>query len=87
MESFGWVCFTPGEHKANHMSLRQNLTIKSDDHEKEGHFCNCRGISIHLPLTRGVQPRGQLSLYLLNDLIGLYSEFTNGIIAPAVGHL
>ena len=54
-----------------HMSLRRNLTIKSHDHEKEGHFCNCRGISIHLPLTRGVQPSGQLSLYLLNDFNSL----------------
>ena len=70
-----------------HMLLRQNLTIKSHDHGKEGHFCNCRGISIHLPLTRGVQPRGQLSLYLLNDLSSLCSEFTIGIIAIPVGHL
>ena len=69
------------------MFLRQNLTIKSHDGGKEGHFCYHNDISNHLPLTRGVQPPGQLSLYLLNDLSSLCSEFTKGIIALAVGHL
>ena len=73
--------------KMEHMFLRQNLTIKSHDGGKEGHFCYHNDISNHLPLTRGVQPPGQLSLYLLNDLSSLCSEFTKGIIALAVGHL
>ena len=45
-----------------HISLEQNLTIRSHDGGKEGHFCNCGDTSIHLPLTRGTQPSGQLSL-------------------------
>ena len=70
-----------------HMFLTQNLTINSHDGGKGGHFCYHNGISNHLPLTRGVQPSGQLSLYLLNDLSSLFSEFTKGIIALTVGHL
>ena len=73
--------------KIIHMFLTQNLTINSHDGGKGGHFCYHNGISNHLPLTRGVQPPGQLSLYLLNDLSSLCSEFTKGIIALAVGHL
>ena len=42
-----------------HISLEQNLTIRSHDGVKEGHFCNCGDISIQLPLTRGTQPSGQ----------------------------
>ena len=72
---------------SSHMFLRQNLTIKSHDGGKGGHFCYHNGISNHLPLTRGVQPPGQLSLYLLNDLSSLCSEFTKGIIALPVWHL
>ena len=52
-----------------HISLRPNLTIKSNDHGKEGHFCNCRGIIIHLQLTRRVKPLGQLSLYLMTLIV------------------
>ena len=52
-------------------SLRQNLTTKTHDHRKQGHFCNCRGTNTHLPLTRDAQPSGQLSLYLLNYLNSL----------------
>ena len=73
--------------KKIHILLRKNLTIESHDGGKESHFCYHNGISNHLPLTRGVQPPGQLSLYLLNDLSSLCSEFTKGIIALAVGHL
>ena len=69
------------------MFLRQNLTIKGHDGGKEGHLCNCNGMSNHLSLTRGAPLVGQLSLYLLNDLSSLCSEFTKGIIALAVGHL
>ena len=60
---------------------------QSDDHGKEGHFWSCKGTNTHLPLTRDAQPSGQLSLYLLNDLNSLWSEFTKGIIALTVGHL
>ena len=31
-----------------HMFLRQKLIIKSNDGKKEGHLCNCNGISNHL---------------------------------------
>ena len=41
-----------------HISLEQNLTIKSHDGGKEGHFCDCGDTSIHLPLTRSAQPSG-----------------------------
>ena len=51
-----------------HISLEQNLTIRSRDGGKEGHFCNCGDTSNPLPLTRSAQPSGQLSLYLLNEL-------------------
>ena len=54
-----------------HISLEQNLTIRSHDGGKEGHFCNCGDTSIHLPLTRSAQPSGQLSLYLLNEFNSL----------------
>ena len=40
-----------------HISLEQNLTIRSHDGGKEGHFCNCGDTSIHLPLTIGVPNR------------------------------
>ena len=46
---------------ALHISLVQNLTIKSLDGGKGGHFCNCGYTSIYLPLNRGTQPSGQLS--------------------------
>ena len=45
-----------------HISLEQNLTIRSHDGGKEGHFCNRGDTSIHLPLTRTTEPSGQLSL-------------------------
>ena len=64
-----------------HISLRLNLTIKSHELGNEGHFCNCSGTSIHLPLTRGSQPLGQLSLNLLNNLDFLWREFSKGMIA------
>ena len=54
-----------------HISLEQNLTIRSHNGGKEGHFCNCGDTSIHLPLTRSAQPSGQLSLYLLNEFNSL----------------
>ena len=57
--------------KRTHISLEQNLTIRSHDGGKEGHFCNCGDTSIHLPLTRSAQPSGQLSLYLLNEFNSL----------------
>ena len=60
----------------NHVSLEQNLTIRSHDCGKEGHFCNCGDTSIHLPLTRSAQPSGQLSLFLLNEFNSLWGEFT-----------
>ena len=44
-----------------HMFLRKNLTIKSHDCGKEGHLCNCNGISNHLPLSRVAPLVGQLS--------------------------
>ena len=44
---------------------------KSHDRGKRGYFGNHKVISYHLPLTRGAQPPGQLSLYLLNDLNSL----------------
>ena len=59
------------EGKQYHISLEQNLTIRSHDSGKEGHFCNCGDTSIHLPLTRSAQPSGQLSLYLLNEFNSL----------------
>ena len=73
--------------EAGHILLRKNLTIKSHDGGKGGHFCHCNVISNHLPLTRGAPLVGQLSLYLDNDLSSLCSEFTKGIIALPVGHL
>ena len=73
--------------KREHISLTQNLTIRSHEQGKKGHFCHCSDTNIHLPLARSAQPSGQLSLYLLNDLSGLWSEFTRGIIAPTFGHL
>ena len=54
-----------------HISLEQNLTIRSHDGGKKGHFCHCGDTSIHLPLTRSAQPLGQLSLYLLNEFNSL----------------
>ena len=48
--------------EGGHTLLRKNLTSQSHDGGKEGHFCNYNGISNILPLTRGVQPPGQLSL-------------------------
>ena len=56
------------------MFLKQNLTIKSHDGGKEGHFCYHNGISNHLSLTRGAPLVVQISLYLLNDLSILCSE-------------
>ena len=50
------------QHHTMHISLEQNLNIISHDGGKEGHFCNCGDTSIHLPLTRGTQMSGQLSL-------------------------
>ena len=79
--------FLSADLKSSCMLLKSILTNQSHDGGKEGHFCYHNGISNHLPLTRGVQPPGQLSLYLLNDLSSLCSEFTKGIIALAVGHL
>ena len=58
-------------HFAVHMLLRQILTIKSHDRGKRGYFSNHKVISYHLQLTRGAQPPGQLSLYLLNDINSL----------------
>ena len=58
-------------YKALHISLEQNLTNRSHDGGKEGHFCNCGDTSVHLPLTRSAQPLGQLSLYLLNEFNSL----------------
>ena len=54
-----------------HMFLRQISTIKSHDRGKRGYFGNHKVISYHLQLTRGAQPPGQLSLYLLNDINSL----------------
>ena len=48
--------------KGTHMSLEQYLTIRSHDGGNEGHISNCGDISIHMPLTRGAQPSGHLSL-------------------------
>ena len=62
--------------QASHMFLRQNVTIKSHDRGKRGYFGNHNVISCYLQLTRGAQPSGQLSLYLLNDINSLWSEFT-----------
>ena len=80
----------PGDLKKNmldeHMFLRQISTIKSVDRGKRGYFGNHKVISYHLQLTRGAQPSGQSSLYLLNDINSLWSEFTKVIIALAVGH-
>ena len=63
----GFPCF----QCAIHISLEQNLTIRSHDGGKEGHFCKSGDTSIHLPLTRSAQPSGQLSLYLLNEFNSL----------------
>ena len=49
-------------NKVEHITLEQNLTIRSRDHGKEGHFCNCGETSIHLPLTRGTQLPGNYPL-------------------------
>ena len=54
-----------------HMFLQQISTIKSHDRGKPGYFGNHKVISYHLQLTRGAQPPGQLSLYLLNDINSL----------------
>ena len=71
-----------------HISLEQNLTIRSHDGGKEGYFCNCGDTSIHLPLTRNAQPSGQLSLYLLNEFNIVYEvNLYEGIIALTVGYL
>ena len=48
--------------------LRGKLTIKSHDGGKEGHLCNCNGISNHLSLPRGASLVGQLTLYLANEV-------------------
>ena len=69
-----------------HIFLRHISTIKSHDREKGGYFVNHKVISYHLQLTRGAQPTGQLSLYLLNDIKSLWREFTKGTIALVVGH-
>jgi len=53
------------------MSLRPNVTIKSHDHEKEGHFSNCRGISIHLPLARVVRVSSHQGNYPFTYLMTL----------------
>ena len=53
---------------------------------KRGYFGNHKVISYHLQLTRGAQPPRQLFIYLLNDINSLWSEFTKGIIALAVGY-
>ena len=50
------------QRQTAHTSLEQNLTIRSHDGGKEGHFYNCGDTSIHLPLTRSAQQSGQLSL-------------------------
>ena len=54
-----------------HVFLRQISAIKSHDRGKRGYFGNHKVISYHLQLTRGAQPPGQLSLYLLNDINSL----------------
>ena len=54
-----------------HIFLRHISTIKSHDRGKGGYFGNHKVISYHLQLTRGAQPPGQLSLYLLNDINSL----------------
>ena len=59
------------QNVALHIFLRQISTIKSYDLGKLGYFCNHKVISYHLQLTRGAQPPGQLSLYLLNDINSL----------------
>ena len=78
--------YMPCKH-AHHIFVRQNLTVKSHDGGKGGHFCQCDGKSINLQLTRGVPLVRQLSLYLLNDFKSLLSEFTKGIMALAVGQI
>ena len=67
-----------------HMFLRQNLSTKSNDGGKGGHFCNCNDISNDLQWTRGALVVGQLSLNLDNDLSILSCKFTKGIIALPV---
>ena len=50
-----------------HMFLRQNSTTKSHDHEKDRHFCNCRGIICG----RGSQmstPNYQASAFKMNEI-------------------
>ena len=54
-----------------HMLLWQIATIKSHDRGKRGYFGNHKVISYHLQLSRGAQPPGQLSLYLLDDINSL----------------
>ena len=56
---------------SDHMFLQQVSTIRSHDRGKRGYFGNTKVISYHLQLTRGTQPPGQLSLYLLNDINSL----------------
>ena len=70
-----------------HISLRQNSTLKSRDGVKGGQFYHCDGISNNLQLTRGVPLVGRLSLYFLNDLISLCSEFTIGVIVLPMGQI
>ena len=45
-----------------HISLEQNLTIRSHDGGKGGHFCNCHKISIHLQSKRSVPLVGHCPL-------------------------
>ena len=52
----------PNPRYTPHISLEQNLTIRSHDGGKEGHFCNCGDTSILLPLTRGTQLPGNYPL-------------------------
>ena len=49
-------------HQKTHIFLRKNTTIKSLDGGKEGHFCNCVGMSAHLQLTRSGTLVGQFYL-------------------------
>ena len=63
--------FLKGIECTAHMFLQQISTIKSLDRGKRGYFGNHKVISYHLQSTRGAQPPGQLSLYLLNDINSL----------------
>ena len=44
--------FNQTQIEAHHISLEQNLTIRSHDGGKEGHFCNCGDTSIHFTTRR-----------------------------------